>query len=48
MVATLQLTGVGVRYGQREVLSGITTPALRGGEVTAVIGPNAAGKSSLF
>jgi len=48
MVATLQLNDVGVRYGRREVLSGITTPALRGGEVTAVIGPNAAGKSSLF
>ncbi|MXQ14234.1 ABC transporter ATP-binding protein [Microvirga makkahensis] len=48
MVATLQLNDVGVRYGKREVLSGITTPALRGGEVTAVIGPNAAGKSSLF
>jgi len=48
MVATLQLNDVGVRYGRREILSGITTPALRGGEVTAVIGPNAAGKSSLF
>jgi iron complex transport system ATP-binding protein len=48
MVATLQLTDVGVRYGKREVLSGITTPVLKGGEVTAVIGPNAAGKSSLF
>jgi len=48
MVATLQLNDVGVRYGRREVLSGITTPALKGGEVTAVIGPNAAGKSSLF
>jgi len=48
MVATLQLNAVGVRYGKREVLSGITTPTLKGGEVTAVIGPNAAGKSSLF
>jgi iron complex transport system ATP-binding protein len=48
MVATLQLNDVGVRYGKQEVLSGITTPVLRGGEVTAVIGPNAAGKSSLF
>ncbi|MEE1610391.1 ABC transporter ATP-binding protein [Microvirga sp. CF3016] len=48
MVATLQLTDVGVRYGKLEVLSGVTTPVLMGGEVTAVIGPNAAGKSSLF
>ncbi|MGO4704397.1 ABC transporter ATP-binding protein [Microvirga sp. 2MCAF38] len=48
MVATLQLKDVGVRYGKQSVLSGITTPVLRGGEITAVIGPNAAGKSSLF
>ena len=48
MVATLQLTDVGVRYGKQEVLAGVTTPVLKGGEVTAVIGPNAAGKSSLF
>jgi iron complex transport system ATP-binding protein len=48
MVATLQLNDVGVRYGRQNVLSGITTPLLKGGEVTAVIGPNAAGKSSLF
>jgi iron complex transport system ATP-binding protein len=48
MVATLQLNQVGVRYGKQEVLSGVTTPVLKGGEVTAVIGPNAAGKSSLF
>jgi iron complex transport system ATP-binding protein len=48
MVATLQLSDVGVRYGRQDVLSGITTPVLKGGEVTAVIGPNAAGKSSLF
>jgi len=48
MVATLQLNDVGVRYGSKDVLSGITTPVLKGGEVTAVIGPNAAGKSSLF
>lgn len=48
MVATLQLDDVGVRYGKQDVLSGVTTPVLKGGEVTAVIGPNAAGKSSLF
>lgn len=48
MVASLQLTDVGVRYGKQEVLAGVTTPVLKGGEITAVIGPNAAGKSSLF
>ncbi|WP_262027919.1 ABC transporter ATP-binding protein [Microvirga sp. Mcv34] len=48
MVASLELTDVGVRYGKQEVLAGVTTPVLKGGEITAVIGPNAAGKSSLF
>ena len=47
-MVTLTLLDVGVRYGRRSVLAGITTPDLPGGSVTAVIGPNAAGKSSLF
>ncbi|CUA87569.1 ABC-type cobalamin/Fe3+-siderophores transport system, ATPase component [Chelatococcus sambhunathii] len=47
-MVSLELVGVGVSYGRREILAGITTPPLRGGEVVAVIGPNAAGKSSLF
>jgi iron complex transport system ATP-binding protein len=47
-MVSLRLLDVGVRYGRRTVLSGITTPELPGGSVTAVIGPNAAGKSSLF
>ncbi|WP_343713153.1 ABC transporter ATP-binding protein [Inquilinus sp.] len=45
---TLELRDVSVAYGRRAVLHGITTPVMRGGEVTAVIGPNAVGKSSLF
>jgi iron complex transport system ATP-binding protein len=45
---TLRLHEVGARYGRRMPLSGITTPELAGGEVTAVIGPNAAGKSTLL
>lgn len=48
MVVGLQLRDVGVRYGRKVVLSEVTTPLLSGGEVIAVIGPNAAGKSSLF
>jgi iron complex transport system ATP-binding protein len=47
-MVTLRLDGVGVSYGRRRVLEGITTPVLAGGEVVAVVGPNAAGKSSLF
>jgi iron complex transport system ATP-binding protein len=44
----LSLAGVGVAYGRRRVLEDVDAAELRGGEVVAVIGANAAGKSSLF
>jgi iron complex transport system ATP-binding protein len=47
MVA-LQLEAVGARYGRHLAVAEITTPQLNGGEIVAVIGPNAAGKSTLF
>jgi iron complex transport system ATP-binding protein len=47
-MVTLQLRDLGAAYGRRVVLSGIDTPAWHGGEVVSVIGPNAAGKSTLF
>ncbi|WP_316358024.1 ABC transporter ATP-binding protein [Devosia sp.] len=47
MVA-LELDGVGARYGKRLVVSEVSTPAITAGEIVAVIGPNAAGKSTLF
>lgn len=48
-MVTLAFDAVGVAYGRNTVLRDITTPQpLRGGEIVAVIGPNAAGKSSLF
>ena len=47
-MVSLTLEGVGARYGRAEVVSGVGTPALEGGTLTALIGPNAAGKSSLF
>ena len=47
-MVSLALNGVGVAYGRRTVLQDIATPPLYGGEVVAVIGANAAGKSSLF
>lgn len=47
-MVTLQLENIGARYGKIQVVSGVTTPLIKPGTVTAVIGPNAAGKSSLF
>lgn len=47
-MVTLRLDALGARYGRNPVLSDITTAAFKGGEVVALIGPNAAGKSSLF
>ena len=47
MVA-LQLDDLGAYYGKKLTVSGISTPPLQGGEIVAVIGPNAAGKSTLF
>jgi len=47
MVA-LALKDVGATYGRVKVLQDIGIDDLRGGSVTAIIGPNAAGKSTLF
>lgn len=47
MVA-LALQDVGAKYGRTTVLSNVTMDMLEAGSVTAVIGPNAAGKSTLF
>ncbi len=47
-MVSLTATGLDVSYGNRAVLRGVSLPELRGGEVTALLGPNAAGKSTLF
>ncbi|PTT94090.1 ABC transporter ATP-binding protein [Pseudomonas moorei] len=44
----LQLENLGARYGQREIIRDVTTATFFGGQVVAVVGPNAAGKSTLF
>lgn len=44
----LQLDNLGARYGQHEIIRGVSTAAFLGGQVVAVVGPNAAGKSTLF
>lgn len=47
MVA-LQLQSVGAYHGRKLFVEDVTTPVIKAGEVVAVIGPNAAGKSTLF
>ena len=47
-MVSLSVRDLDVSYGSRAVLHGATLPELRGGEVTALVGPNAAGKSTLF
>ncbi|MDQ0420823.1 iron complex transport system ATP-binding protein [Peteryoungia aggregata LMG 23059] len=47
MVA-LRLEALGAQYGRHRVFSDISTGDIAGGALTAVIGPNAAGKSTLF
>lgn len=45
---TLDITGLQVRYGRRNVLGNYTLQPLRGGRLTALLGPNASGKSTLI
>lgn len=47
-MVSLRLEDLCASYGGRQVLSGITTPAMSGGQLVALLGPNAAGKSTLF
>ena len=47
MVA-LQLQSVGAYHGRKLFVEDVTTPKMNAGELIAVIGPNAAGKSTLF
>ncbi|MGM0544821.1 MAG: ABC transporter ATP-binding protein [Pseudomonadota bacterium] len=47
-MVTLQLNRVSARYGRQSIIEDITTPCFQGGQVVALLGPNAAGKSTLF
>lgn len=44
----LVLSNISFSYGQRSVLSGVSFGPLESGTLTALIGPNASGKSTLF
>lgn len=47
-MVTLKLEALGAHYGRNRIFTDITTGDIVGGMLTAVIGPNAAGKSTLF
>lgn len=47
-MVTLSTHRLGARFGSRQVLHEVSLPTCHGGEVVAIIGPNAAGKSTLF
>ena len=47
-MVSIQLDDVGACYGPRTIISGVSTARFVGGQVVAVVGPNAAGKSTLF
>ncbi|WP_305969482.1 MULTISPECIES: ABC transporter ATP-binding protein [unclassified Mameliella] len=47
-MVSLALDQVGARYGRHQILTGATTPRIEGGSLTALVGANAAGKSTLF
>ncbi|HSI40811.1 MAG TPA: ABC transporter ATP-binding protein [Xanthobacteraceae bacterium] len=48
MAAALHVEGLSVSYGRRAVLHALTLPPLEPGGITALIGPNAAGKTTLL
>ncbi|MEI4488772.1 ABC transporter ATP-binding protein [Frigidibacter sp. MR17.14] len=47
-MVSLALDRLAARYGRRKILSDISTPEIPGGVLTALVGANAAGKSTLF
>ena len=48
MTEALHIRDLSVRYGRRPVLTGLSLPPLRPGELTVLLGPNGAGKSTLL
>lgn len=48
MTQGLEITGLSAGYGKRAVLSGMSLDPIGRGQVVALVGPNAAGKSTLL
>ncbi len=47
-MVSVSLDRIGARYGRRTILRDASTPEIAGGGLTALVGANAAGKSTLF
>jgi len=47
-MVTLAFNDIGAAYGRRKILANVGIETLPPGSITAIIGPNAAGKSTLF
>jgi iron complex transport system ATP-binding protein len=47
-MVSLQLDAVEARYGRKVIYADASTPEITGGQLTALVGANAAGKSTLF
>ncbi len=47
-MVTLQLNHVEARYGRKVIYADASSPEIAGGHLTALVGANAAGKSTLF
>lgn len=47
-MVTLELDRLEARYGRKVIYTEASTPVVDGGVLTALVGPNAAGKSTLF
>jgi iron complex transport system ATP-binding protein len=47
-MVSVQLSSVEARYGRKVVYADASTPEIVGGQLTALVGANAAGKSTLF
>jgi iron complex transport system ATP-binding protein len=47
-MVSLQLHAVEARYGRKVIYAEASTPEIHGGHLTALVGANAAGKSTLF
>ena len=47
-MSILSVTDIKVQYGKKQVLNGVTLPELNNNEMLGLLGPNAAGKSTLM